>query len=455
MVATTKRHPAIVRHRTGVTRDGRLDGDGHRRRARRRRVRHAERRGAVARRAFTPTGPYRCDHIRIRGRAMMTNTPPNGAFRGFGAPQTQFAVEVHMDRIAEQLGTGSGSRCARSTRCARATRPRPASGSATTAARCTVLREAVKRTDFKQQARRALTGTNRGHRPVAVLSRLGLHRRRRGASSRRRRRSRSPTAGARILVAAPRSARARGRCTRRSSPTRSACRTTAIEVERSRHRRRARQRADGRVAHLHGRRPDPAAVRRGDARAARRAHAAAVSARARPARRHRRSTSRRLRSSGTTTRYSGDAYGSYGWGCDVVEVEVDRDTWRGAADRVHGGARDRQGDPPALARGQIEGGSAQGLGYALLEEVVMRDGAMANAQLTNYIIPTTLDTPAMDVVMLENPYPRGPFGAKGRRRDADRRPGAGGRQRAAACRLRRARDSGDARRRSWRACASR
>jgi CO/xanthine dehydrogenase Mo-binding subunit len=66
-----------------------------------------------------------------------------------------------------------------------------------------------------------------------------------------------------------------------------------------------------------------------------------------------------------------------------------------------------------LAVGQIEGGSAQGLGYALLEEVVMRDGRMANASLTNYIIPTTLDTPTMDVVILENPYPHGPFGAKG------------------------------------------
>ena len=43
----------------------------------------------------------------------------------------------------------------------------------------------------------------------------------------------------------------------------------------------------------------------------------------------------------------------------------------------------------------------------------MRDGRMANAQLTNYIIPTTLDTPPIDVVMLENPYPHGPFGAKG------------------------------------------
>ena len=43
----------------------------------------------------------------------------------------------------------------------------------------------------------------------------------------------------------------------------------------------------------------------------------------------------------------------------------------------------------------------------------MRDGRMANASLTNYIIPTTLDTPKMDVSILENPYAHGPFGAKG------------------------------------------
>ena len=55
----------------------------------------------------------------------------------------------------------------------------------------------------------------------------------------------------------------------------------------------------------------------------------------------------------------------------------------------------------------------QALGYALLEQVVMRDGAMANRQLTNYVIPTTLDTPPIDVELIENPYPAGPFGAKG------------------------------------------
>jgi CO/xanthine dehydrogenase Mo-binding subunit len=111
--------------------------------------------------------------------------------------------------------------------------------------------------------------------------------------------------------------------------------------------------------------------------------------------------------------YRGDAYGSYGWACDVVEVEIDRDTHEvrpAAFTSVH---EIGKAIHPRLAMGQIEGGSAQGLAYALLEEVVMRDGRMANAQLTNYIIPTTLDTPRMDIVILENPYAHGPFGAKG------------------------------------------
>jgi CO/xanthine dehydrogenase Mo-binding subunit len=68
---------------------------------------------------------------------------------------------------------------------------------------------------------------------------------------------------------------------------------------------------------------------------------------------------------------------------------------------------------PIMAAGQVEGGTAQGLGYALLEEVVMRDGRMANAQLTNYIIPTPPDTPPIDTVILEQPYEHGPYGAKG------------------------------------------
>jgi CO/xanthine dehydrogenase Mo-binding subunit len=109
----------------------------------------------------------------------------------------------------------------------------------------------------------------------------------------------------------------------------------------------------------------------------------------------------------------GDAYATYGWGCDVAELEVDSDTFEVRPLRFTAVQEFGQPIHPALARGQIEGGTVQGLGYALLERVVLRNGAMANAQLTNYTIPTTLDTPDIDVVMLRNPYPGGPFGAKG------------------------------------------
>jgi CO/xanthine dehydrogenase Mo-binding subunit len=111
--------------------------------------------------------------------------------------------------------------------------------------------------------------------------------------------------------------------------------------------------------------------------------------------------------------YVGDAYGTYAWACDVVEVELDPDTYE--VRPLHFTAVQEIGRAinPVVVHGQIEGGTAQGLGYALLEEVVMRDGSMANASLTNYIVPTTLDTPTMDIVILEHPYAHGPMGAKG------------------------------------------
>jgi CO/xanthine dehydrogenase Mo-binding subunit len=68
---------------------------------------------------------------------------------------------------------------------------------------------------------------------------------------------------------------------------------------------------------------------------------------------------------------------------------------------------------PVLAAGQIEGGVAQGIGWALYESVVWRDGRMANGQMTNYIIPTSADIPPIRVHFFENPYRGGPAGAKG------------------------------------------
>ncbi|HET7725856.1 MAG TPA: xanthine dehydrogenase family protein, partial [Candidatus Limnocylindrales bacterium] len=103
IAATTKRHPAIVRHRTGVRRDGTLvaqdieivmDGGAY----------TTLTPVVLSRGALHSGGPYRCPNVRIRARGMRTNTPPNGAFRGFGAPQVQFAAETHLNRIAEALG---------------------------------------------------------------------------------------------------------------------------------------------------------------------------------------------------------------------------------------------------------------------------------------------------------------------------------------------------------------
>jgi CO/xanthine dehydrogenase Mo-binding subunit len=68
---------------------------------------------------------------------------------------------------------------------------------------------------------------------------------------------------------------------------------------------------------------------------------------------------------------------------------------------------------PTLAAGQIEGGVAQAIGWALYEDLVWREGRMANAQMTNYIVPSSVDLPPMRVEFTERPSPAGAGGAKG------------------------------------------
>jgi len=68
---------------------------------------------------------------------------------------------------------------------------------------------------------------------------------------------------------------------------------------------------------------------------------------------------------------------------------------------------------PTLAAGQVEGGVAQGIGFAVYENVVWKDGRMINGQMTNYIMPTSMDVPPTRVIFEEVPYGMGPHGAKG------------------------------------------
>ena len=409
MLATTKRHPSVIRHRTGVKRDGTLTAmdvevviDG----------------GAyvtlspvvLSRGGIHAAGPYRCPNTRIDGRAMFTNTPPNGAFRGFGAPQTQFAVEVHMERVAEALAMDPVKLRERN-----ALRPGDTTATGQLLKEDTsalqVLREAVKRSGYRRKRAR-YAGTNRGiglalfyhgsgftgSGELKLASRATLELTERGV--------------VRILV----SSTEIGQGTRTmhaqivadalgipyedvevpypdtavvpdSGPT-VASRTCMIV---GRILQRCAEEMRARLGDLS---PAEYMARRGPLAVTKQYEAPPWI-------------------QWDETHYRGDAYATYAWACDVAEVELDPDTYEVRPLKITAVQEFGRAIHPALARGQIEGGTAQGLGFALIEQVVMRDGAMVNAQLTNYTIPTTLDTPAMDLAVLENHYADGPYGAKG------------------------------------------
>ena len=111
--------------------------------------------------------------------------------------------------------------------------------------------------------------------------------------------------------------------------------------------------------------------------------------------------------------YRGDAYGTYAWATTLAEVEVDLDSCEVTVLKLTSVQEVGRAIHPRLAEGQLEGGLTQALGWGLWEDVVFRDGRMANGRLTNYILPTAVDTPPIDLVVLERPYVHGPFGAKG------------------------------------------
>jgi CO/xanthine dehydrogenase Mo-binding subunit len=408
MLATTKRHPGVIRHRTGVTRDGRLTAmevdvllDG----------------GAyttlspvvLSRGVLHACGPYRCDNVCVTGRVVMTNTPPNGAFRGFGAPQTQFAMEVHVERVAETLGIDPVRVRERN---ALRTGDTTATGQKMRkdCSAVRVLREAIARTDFRRR-RRALGGTNRGiglslffhgsgftgSGEVRLASKASLELTERGARIRVASTEigqGSRTTHAQIVADAlgvPFDAvevvQVDTAEVPDSGPT-VASRTCMVVG------RLLQRCAEEMRQKLNGRAP----------REYLREHGALVIEK------------EYLKPDNINwdeATYRGDAYGTYGWGCDVAEVELDPDTYEIRPLRVTSVVDVGRAIHPVIVAGQVEGGTAQGIGYALLEEVAMRDGRMANAQLTNYLIPTTRDTPPIDVVLAENPYRHGPYGAKG------------------------------------------
>jgi CO/xanthine dehydrogenase Mo-binding subunit len=111
--------------------------------------------------------------------------------------------------------------------------------------------------------------------------------------------------------------------------------------------------------------------------------------------------------------FRGDAYPAYAWAVYVAEVEVDLKTYSASVTRFDAVQEVGKIMHPVLAKGQIEGGVAQGIGYALYEKCVWKDGRMMNNQMTNYIMPTSADLPEIHVLFEEVPCAHGPCGAKG------------------------------------------
>ena len=245
------------------------DGDGHRRRARRRRLLHAESRSCCRAACFTRPGrtaARTCASAAARCGPTRRRTARSAAS---ARRRRSLAIEVHMDRIADDARHRSGDAARDQRAASRATPPRPARCSATMRARCRCCAKRCGAAASRASARQ-WQGTTSRHRAVAVLPRLGLHRQRRDQagveSVARADRARARASSSRP----PRSARARARCTRRSSPTRCGIPYDAVEVDDADTGARARQRADRGLAHVHGRRTSAAARGGGDARAARR-----------------------------------------------------------------------------------------------------------------------------------------------------------------------------------------
>lgn len=440
IICTSKRHPAVIRHRTGVTNDGRLvaldldilmDGGAY-----------ATLSQVVLSRALLHSfGPYRCSDVRIRGKVLRTHTAPNSAFRGFGAPQVQFAIERQMDRIARALGLDPLEVRMRNAVEAGDRLPTGQTLDASTSARL-CLEEAERRTGFRARWKELEEARARREdgEPLRGIG-LSLFFHGAGFTGNGERKMRSPVTArlledGRIEVLTAMTDMGQG-CVAifpqiaaaaagigvedvtfaepdtgevpDSGPT-VASRTTMIVggvIARAmvELRDQVLSWSGGSAVHEGWIEGPNGRERFRDAAARYRQESGPVEV-----------TLRHEPPEWQTfdeSTYQGAAYPTYAWGADVVEVEVDPDTLAVRPVQVTAVCEVGKAIHKTLCAGQIEGGTLQALGWALMEEVKLQDGRYLNDRLATYIIPTIRDSPRIDVHLLEQAWDGGPFGAKG------------------------------------------
>jgi CO/xanthine dehydrogenase Mo-binding subunit len=429
MAATTKRHPSWTKHRTAVSKDGKLLGmeinfvvDG----------------GAystlsavvLSRGTIHAAGPYLCPNVRIKSRAVATNVPPHGAFRGFGAPQSIFALERHLNKVARELGISPEE-----------LRRRNFIHEGQTTATNQVIHEKVdleglmnrafELTDYQAKKERfaELNKTSRQKKGIGFAS--FMH----GAGF-----TGSGEKYLESVVGAEATSEGRVRILAASTEIGQGTNTVFAQI--------AAEALHLDYDSIEVAKPDTGNVPNSGPTVASRTtmivgklvESAVLGLK------------QTLRSSGfleenytqaeferacrsyteqhgplksfskykappginwDDEKYEGDAYGAYAWAVYVAEVTVDTVTFEARVDDFVAVQEVGKVIHPVLAAGQIEGGVAQGIGYTLFEKVVWNDGRMINNQMTNYIIPTAADIPPIRVFFEENAYAYGPAGAKG------------------------------------------
>ncbi|WP_265332404.1 xanthine dehydrogenase family protein molybdopterin-binding subunit [Zhaonella formicivorans] len=109
----------------------------------------------------------------------------------------------------------------------------------------------------------------------------------------------------------------------------------------------------------------------------------------------------------------GAPYWPYAFGTQIVEVEVDTETGKVEILKVIAAHDVGKAINPENVKGQIQGGVGQGVGWSLYEEVQLKEGQILNPSMSSYLIPTVLDMPEIEPVIVEAHEPSGPYGAKG------------------------------------------
>jgi CO/xanthine dehydrogenase Mo-binding subunit len=437
--ATTKRHPAIVTHRTGVKLDGTLvaqeievvmDGGAY----------CTLTPVVLSRGAIHAGGPYRCPNVLIRARATRTNTPPNSAFRGFGAPQVEFAAETQMGRLAEALGFNPVEIRRRNLYREGDTTPTGQVLRGSVAA-ADVLERAVEAAEFngvqartaRDRARRSGSGvapasplrtipdrvaqgigvalawhgagfTGSGEVKLESVASIEL-----GADGRIRILTGSTEMGQGTKTIFPQLVAAELGVPYESVEI--APQDTALVPD-------SGPTVASRTAMVVGGLLIKAARRLRAQVEARSSGATFAEAFAADAAAHgpTRIDQRFEPYPGVhfdDSTYRGDAYPAFGWAACVASVDVDLDSGEVAIRDVVAADDVGRVIHPVLAEGQVEGGTLQAIGYATIEEIKLRDGRYLNDRLATYIIPTSLDAPRITSILVEAPFDGAPHGAKG------------------------------------------